>query len=176
MAEYTIREGRPEDLALLPAVELAAAALFADHVSELGIGIGILESVKSVEDLREAQGSGCVFVAVDVNDRPVGFALAVELDGALHLDEIDVLPEHGRRGVGTALLEELCRWGKARGYPAVTLSTFRDIPWNGPFYASRGFVVVARTHCSPGLAALVASERERGLPTDLRVVMRRSLV
>jgi GNAT superfamily N-acetyltransferase len=175
-AEYAIREARPEDLALLPAIELSAASLFADRVGELGISREVLEGVKSVEDHRNAQRSGCVLVAVDRNDKPVGFALVIELDGALHLDELDVAPEHGRRGLGAALLEELFRWGKARGFGAVTLSTFRDIPWNRPFYARMGFVEVDPSGYSPGLAALVAGERERGLPIETRVVMRRRLV
>jgi GNAT superfamily N-acetyltransferase len=175
LAEYAIREARDEDLALLPAIELAAASLFMDRIGELGISFGVLEGVKSVEDHRDALGSGCVLVAVDTNDAPVGFALVIKLDGALHLDELDVHPKHGRRGIGTALLEELFRWGRSRGFTAVTLSTFRDIPWNAPFYAGKGFVVVAPSRYSPGLAQLVADERERGLPTDLRVVMRKSL-
>jgi GNAT superfamily N-acetyltransferase len=173
--EYAIREARPEDLVLLPSVELAAAALFVDRAEELGVRLSVLENVKSIEDFRDAQKSGCVLVAVDAKDKPIGFALAIELDGALHLDELDVLPEHGRKGVGSALLEELCRLGKLKGYAAVTLSTFRDVPWNGPFYASRGFEVVESSRCSAGLAALVAHERERGLPIDRRVVMRRNL-
>jgi hypothetical protein len=28
------------------------------------------------------------------------------------------------------------------GYDELTLATYRDVPWNGPFYASEGFVEV----------------------------------
>jgi hypothetical protein len=55
----------------------------------------------------------------------------------------------------------------------VTLATFRDVPWNGPFYARRGFVAVPMHELSPGLRDLVDLERSRGLRTDLRVIMRR---
>lgn len=60
--------------------------------------------------------------------------------------EVDCLPEiearaavlftglADRQGLGTALLEAVCSWAKARGFPAVTLSTFRDVPSDGPFY------------------------------------------
>jgi GNAT superfamily N-acetyltransferase len=51
-----------------------------------------------------------------------------------------VVPEHGRQGVGAALLEEVCRVAAARGHPEVTLRTFADVPWNGPFYARHGFI------------------------------------
>ena len=33
-----------------------------------------------------------------------------------------------------------CDWARARGYDDITLATYRDVPWNGPFYASEGFV------------------------------------
>jgi hypothetical protein len=39
------------------------------------------------------------------------------------------------------------------GYPAVTLRTFRDVPWNGPFYLRRGFAVVDSAALSPGHVA-----------------------
>ena len=48
-------------------------------------------------------------------------------------------PDHAGRGVGRALLRAGCDWAAARGYPELTLATYRDVPWNGPFYASEGF-------------------------------------
>ena len=66
----------------------------------------------------------------------------------------------------------MCQWAKKTGYPAVTLSTFRDVPWNGPFYARHGFRALEPGELGEGLRRVVEGERERGLQTDLRVVMR----
>jgi N-acetylglutamate synthase-like GNAT family acetyltransferase/uncharacterized damage-inducible protein DinB len=105
----------------------------------------------------------------------VGFAQAMILDGTPHLDEIDVVPEHTRKGVGSRLVETVCRWARDSGYPKVTLCTFRDIPWNRPFYEGRGFHVVEPQSASPQLREMVAAEQGRGFRTDLRVVMERPL-
>jgi len=106
---------------------------------------------------------------------PVGFAL-VELDGNLpHLEEIDVHPLYGRRGVGTALVKAVCAWARDRGYAGITLTTYRDIPWNAPFYASLGFEVLSAVELTPELRERVEAEAARGLDPPCRVVMRKAL-
>jgi GNAT superfamily N-acetyltransferase len=88
--------------------------------------------------------------------------------------ELAVIPRWMRQGIGTALLERACEWGRARGYPAITLTTYADVPWNAPWYARRGFVEV--TDLGPGLAAERAHEAELGLDAvGPRIVMRRDL-
>jgi ribosomal protein S18 acetylase RimI-like enzyme len=112
-------------------------------------------------------------VAADVNDRPVGFALADEIGGNAHLDELDVCPAHGQRGLGTALVEVVCHWAKASGYRAITLTTLRHIPWNAPWYQRLGFRVLEEHELSAALHQLLQEEIQRGLPADQRVAMRR---
>ena len=168
---YSIRPARVADVPALPNVELEAATLFAAYEVETGLDAETLARTNSVEDFRAAQEAGRLWVAVDSSDAPVGFALLTEIDGYLHLDELDVQPAHGRQGLGSALLAAVCSWAEANDYPGVTLSTFRDVPWNAPFYARRGFRVLPAGELTPGLARLVDSERGRGLRTDLRVVM-----
>lgn len=110
-------------------------------------------------------------MAVARDGDPVGFALARELGGLAHLDELDVVPEHGRQGLGAQLLRAVCHWAAGRGYAALTLSTFRDIPWNAPFYSRHGFRIAHPHDLSEEHVYLVRSEHARGLRTDLRVVM-----
>ena len=47
-------------------------------------------------------------------------------------------------------------WARGRRLPAVTLTTFRSIPWNAPFYASMGFVELETP--TPHLAATLSKE------------------
>ena len=112
------------------------------------------------------------WVAVDDLGAVIGFAVAWVIDGEGHLDELAVTPAHGRRGVGRALVDEVLAWSAARGLPSVTLITFRDVPWNGPFYEKLGFEAV--TALTPALQAALDQGATWGVPRD--VVMRRSLV
>jgi GNAT superfamily N-acetyltransferase len=97
---------------------------------------------------------------------------ALERD-AVHLEEVDVRPDHGRRGLGTKLVLQVCRWAASSGYACVTLTTFRDVPWNMPFYARLGFAVVPPVQLSIALRGAVDNETRRGLDPLRRVVMRR---
>ena len=92
-------------------------------------------------------------------------------DDLPHLDEIDVEPAHGRRGIGAALVRTVCDWASASGYPLLTLTTFRDVPWNLPFYARLGFVEIPKDQIRRELAAVVAREAARGLGPETRAAM-----
>ncbi len=59
-------------------------------------------------------------------------------DDLLHLEEIDVDPSHGRRGLGTALVNAVCEWASDSGHALLTLTTFRAVPWNLPFTPAWG--------------------------------------
>jgi GNAT superfamily N-acetyltransferase len=165
---YTITAARREDLTRLAAMERAAARLLAGHAPE-----SVLNETTSLDVLKHAQRDGRLWVAL-ADDVPVGFAHAELVErGAVHLEEIDVRPDHGRRGLGTKLILEVCQWAANNGYGAVTLTTFRDVPWNMPFYAQLGFDVVAPQQVSAPLRAIVEDETRRGLDPSRRVVMRR---
>ena len=69
----------------------------------------------------------------------------------------------------------MCNWAAEHGYAAVTLSTFREVPWNGPFYRRHGFADLPRAAWTPEMRAIHEQEGCRGLRTDVRVFMRRDL-
>jgi GNAT superfamily N-acetyltransferase len=158
-----VRPVRPGDLEQLPALEAAADALFEDA------GIGPLPPrVGSVEELADA---AAVLV---VGDPVVGFARLERVDGQAHLEQLSVHPSASRRGVGTALLEAAAGWAARSGHEALTLCTFADVPWNGPFYARHGFVEL--TDPGPALRQLRDTERRLGLDAlGRRVVLRRGV-
>lgn len=168
---YQIRPARLKELALIPEIEQAASTLFLDTDYSYLPGFEPI----SMDLLRARQRDGLVWVACDGAQEPVGFAVAAVVDGVAHLDELDVLPSHGRRGLGRRLTLTVCEWARAAGYEAVTLSTFRDIPWNRPFYESIGFRSLGEEELGPGLRQLRAREAAMGLPLGKRVCMRRDL-
>jgi GNAT superfamily N-acetyltransferase len=166
--KYSITTARPQDLARLPAIELAAARLLAGHAPE-----SVLEETTEWDVLQEAQREGHLWVAL-LDEAAVGFAhVEVIEQQTAHLEEIDVDPAHARRGLGTRLVLQVCDWAAVHGYASVTLTTFRDVPWNLPFYARLGFQTVATAQLSPALLAVVEDETRRGLDPTRRVVMRR---
>jgi CubicO group peptidase (beta-lactamase class C family) len=85
------------------------------------------------------------------------------------------VPAHGRRGLGSRLLAQVCAWTQAQGLQAVTLSTFRDLAWNGPFYRRRGFRDLDPAEWTPGMRTIRDREVQHGLRVDQRVFMRREL-
>jgi len=164
---YEIALAKPGDLPRIAPIELAAARLLAGHAPD-----AVLAEVTPHEHLAAAQRDGRLWVALS-SDIPVGFALVEILEsGAAHLEEIDVLPDHGRQGLGTRLVRHVCRWAETRGLGAVTLTTFRDVPWNMPFYAHLGFEEIAPAALTPALRAVLEDEVRRGLDPTRRVAMR----
>lgn len=166
---YPIIRARSEDVQQLPGIELAAAKLLRGHASE-----EFLDEVTSDAVLRGAQEQGLLWVVL-AGDRPVGFAQVDLLEpGVAHLRELDVHPAHGRQGLGTRLVNEVCRWAEGQDYGAVTLTTFRDVPWNAPFYAKLGFEEVPVLELTPVVRSLLEDEARRGLDPERRVAMRRN--
>jgi GNAT superfamily N-acetyltransferase len=135
----------------------------------------VIEETTPLEDFQAAQEAGLLWVALSSQYHPVGFALVERMGLQLHLEEIDVHPLHGRRGVGAALVEAICAWARDCGYTQITLTTYRDIPWNAPFYARVGFEVLGADELTPELRERVEDEAARGLGVDRRVVMRKVL-
>jgi GNAT superfamily N-acetyltransferase len=167
-SEYSITMARPQDVPLLTAIEIAAAQLLAGHAPE-----SVLNETTTLKEFHAALASGHLWVAL-IADRPVGFALVEILEPtAAHLKEIDVHPEHGRGGIGTELVRTVCEWAINNGYDFVTLTTFRDVPWNAPFYERLGFEVIPPNELTGALRQIIEGEWNRGLDPERRVTMRR---
>ena len=167
---YEITAARPSDLPMLPSIELAAARLLAGHAPE-----SVLAETTSQIEFEDARRHGHLWVA-RADDVPVGFAHVKVLEpGAAHLEEIDVHPEHGRRGIGTRLVSAVCEWAAREGYASITLTTFRDVPWNMPFYERLGFRTISPAVLSPALRSILQGEARRGLDPARRVAMRREV-
>ena len=166
MSSYSIVTARRRDLARIPAIELAAATLLRGHAPD-----SVLNEVTGTRQLRAAQRDGRLWVAL-ADRLPVGFA-HVELrePDSVHLEEVDVHPLHGRRGLGTRLMHAVCEWAGERGYRRVTLTTFRDVPWNMPFYVRLGFEEIPEPLLTPALRSILEDEARRGLAASRRVAM-----
>ena len=165
---YSIRRARPDEFAALPAIERAAAEQFR-ATSFAGMADASLSSV-ALDPVRDH-----IWVAVSASERPVGFAIVHLHDDEAHLHELDVHPDHARRGLGTGLIRAVADWARQQSATAVTLSTFRDIPWNAPYYARLGFMPLAEPELNPALRAIRQAEADAGLPVAERICMQLTL-
>jgi GNAT superfamily N-acetyltransferase len=137
--EYRVRPARGNEVGELQNIDLASASLFR--------GTGLIDfgplgepSQPIPEDrLRKGFGDGLIWVAVDNVEELVGFALCSDRGDDLYLEQLSVLPRHGRQGLGTRLVRRCLQEAEARSFKRVSLSTFRKVPWNGPFYRKLGF-------------------------------------
>lgn len=154
----------------LPGIEDAAGELFSvDDLPEPGRSTGL-----SLEQFHAAVTAHRVWVAVEQgHEMPVGFVMAEVVEGCWHLLELDVHPDHARRGIGSRLLEHALEVAAGRGFERATLTTFEHVPWNAPFYARRGFRELPVDELSAGLARILV--REYALGMRRRVAMARTL-
>ena len=189
-----IRAARPQDYALLPLLEAASDTLLAampgfgargraagelggrergrargrERAAAAGELPGELPPPASASELA---GAWHILVA---GDPPVGFARLEQVDGQAHLEQLSVHPDASRAGLGRALVAAALDWARAQGCGSMTLCTFAEVPFNAPFYASCGFVIVSR----PSGELLAVREHEKALGLDAlgeRVAMRRDL-
>ncbi|OKJ42512.1 GNAT family N-acetyltransferase [Streptomyces sp. CB01580] len=164
-----IRTARPRDLPLLQDMERAAGEPF----RALGMAAIADDDPLPLDLLEDYRRAGRAWVAVDDADRPVGYLIADEVDGAAHIEQVTVHPSAARRRLGSGLIDHLAHWAAGRGLDALTLTTFRHVPWNAPYYARLGFRVLDDAELTDGLRKIRAAEAEHGLDRWPRVCMRR---
>jgi GNAT superfamily N-acetyltransferase len=164
-----IRAVRDDELPVLQDIERAAGECFRD--------IGMPEIADDepfpLAVLAEYGRTGRAWVAVD--QRPIAYLVADLVDGSLHVEQVSVHPDSARRGVGRALLDHAAGHAVAEGMPALTLTTFTEVPWNAPYYRRCGFRCLEEAELTPGLRELRDHEAALGLDRWPRVCMRRDL-
>lgn len=168
LPEPTIRPAAPDDFGALREIERAAGQLFA----EIGMEEIAKDEPPSLDELRKYRDRGHAWVLADADDAPIGFALVDIVDGCAHIEQVSVHPRHHRQGYGRRLIDHIATWARDRAMPAVTLTTFVDVPWNAPYYERRGFRTLTDAELTPELAAVRAHEAANGLDPRTRVCMR----
>lgn len=151
-------------------IEIDAGVLFA----EIGMQDVADDGAHETELLQSYVDGGRAWVAEE-DGVVCGYALADVLDGQAHLEQVTVRPEYGRRGIGRQIIDAVADWARGQGYRSMTLLTFCDVAWNGPYYRRLGFVDVPDPDMGPELAGLRAHEADLGLDTSIRGAMRLSL-
>jgi ribosomal protein S18 acetylase RimI-like enzyme len=166
-----VRAAHAEELPVLQNIERAAGQLFRD--------VGMFEVADdeplSLDELLGYQRAGRAWVAADSDDVPAAYLIADPVEGNLHIEQLSVHPRCARRRIGRRLLDHLALHALATRVPALTLTTFADVPWNAPYYRRCGFRVIGEEALTPGLRSIRQHETTRGLDRWTRVCMLRDL-
>ena len=158
MIEIHIRQATIADLTCMVEIEIASATIFPTEVLPETVGRN-----GSPKEIRQGIASGLAWVAETEHQRVVGFLVAMTTGTSMHIVEMDVLPSHGRQGIGGQLLEHAVGQCTVMGLREVTLTTFSRVPWNAPFYSKHGFHVVDDLGYYPHLGEMLRHETARGL-------------
>ena len=159
---HVIRNAHETDLPGLAPIELAAGGAFPrDRLPDP-------DATYPLAFLERALEEALLFVA-EVTGTVVGFSTCLAVDTYLHLDEVSVHPDYGRRGIGRALTQRVIDESAMRGLAGVTLTTFSDFAWNAPFYRTLGFrETVDRP---PHVVARLQQERRQGLQNRVGMIL-----
>ncbi|MDO5501779.1 MAG: GNAT family N-acetyltransferase [Actinomycetia bacterium] len=160
-----VRYATAEDLALLADIEAEADTLFRPLWEGSGQDWASWPGTMSGQE-RAAQ-PGFILVA---GQPAVGFAHVLDLaavgGSGLHLEQLAVRPGLQRQGIGRMLLVAAKGLALDRGASDLTVMTYADVAWNGPWYAGAGFEEIDQ-HTHPrqwaALAPLRESEERVGL-------------
>jgi ribosomal protein S18 acetylase RimI-like enzyme len=104
-----------------------------------------------------------------------GFVAGEAVGDVMHIWELAVTGPAQALGLGRRLMLAACERARALGLAAITLTTFRDVAWNAPFYARLGYRVLKGAEVDLRLSAILRGEIERGLPSERRCAMRLEL-
>jgi GNAT superfamily N-acetyltransferase len=163
---------RPPSTAELPALR-TIERLAGERFRGVGLPEVADDEPSSLDALTRYTEQGRCWVAFDDAGGPIGYVLVDAVDGNAHVEQVSVHPDHQGSGVGRALMERVFDWAGEVGMPAVTLTTFSDVPWNAPLYRHLGFRVLRDEELGPELRAVRDQETAHGLDPDRRVCMRR---
>jgi GNAT superfamily N-acetyltransferase len=168
---FAIRPALVGDGVVLREIERLAGEQF----RQVGLDVVADDEPPSLDSLARYAVADLAWVAVDGAGTPIGYVLVDVVDSCAHVEQISVRPDRQGTGVGRALLDQVRAWAVETNRPAITLTTFADVPWNRPLYEHLGFRVLPEDDLTPPLLAIRRHESELGLDPSTRVVMRRDV-
>lgn len=166
------RQAKPHDACLLPDIERSAGECFRVLPDLAWIAD---DDVMPVERHLAFIMCGTVWVVEGASSELLGFLTAESVEEDLHIWQLAVRHDWQGQGLGRRLVATAIDYAAAQLLSAVTLTTFRDVTWNAPFYARLGFEELAASALGPRLAGILAREADYGLPVERRCAMRLSV-
>jgi len=169
-ADYAIMRGGPQHVRAIPVIERAAGERF----TEIGMADVADGEVTPVPIVEERAEHGRLYVALARDEAVAGFLIWSPKDDLAFIEEVSVHPAHAGHRLAARLIDRLA--ADARGaHSALSLTTFRDVPWNAPYYAKLGFVELARESVGPDHEESWRHQAQNGLDMSRRLFMTRPI-
>ncbi|MGL4540991.1 MAG: GNAT family N-acetyltransferase [Polymorphobacter sp.] len=162
----TVRPARTADLEQLAEIQLSAGELFRGTHMDFAAD----HPPTPRADFEAACAAASLWVSEQAG-RCNGLLLAEASRDDLHILELSVAAAAQRRGIGSALVAAAIAAARARGLASLTLTTDRTLPWNAPFYARHGFVILAPDATPGWLRTILRREASAGLKPEWRCAM-----
>ena len=118
--------------------------------------------------------AGGLLVA-DVDAEIAAFVMFRPVGNSFYIEQVDVLPAFERRRIGASLIDAVADQARAAELARLTLSTFREVAWNAPYYRRLGFTDIAENELAPDLLEIRREHLARGLDESARVFMEKGL-
>lgn len=172
-----VRPAVRHDIESLRSAEEAAAQRF----RSIGMAWLADASVTPPDIVRRYVEAGTALVAVPPTGGIAGFAFYEISGDTCYLAELSVVPAFAGQRLGAKLIDRVAARALRGGAVRMVLRTFRDVPWNAPYYARLGFLTVpamaqsAPPFTRPPLDTIISSEAAGGLDPSRRVFMEKPL-
>lgn len=162
-----VQEAHPDDIEAVRALERASAQRF------MGVMDDLAKDEPTPATLLAARIAAGGLLKASLDQTLTAFVMFRPVETYLYIEQIDVLPAFAGRRIGAALLDAVTERARAAGLYGLALSTFRNVPWNAPWYRRLGFVDIADAALTPGLREIRREHLARGLDERQRTFMRR---
>lgn len=168
---FSIRKPQSSDIPALAQVERSATELFRT------VNLDFLIEHPTVDPylLVAMANANHLWIATDKFDQPIGFACGEYLEGNFHIVEICVALNFQGMGIGRTLMSTMMEAVRREGYNAVTLTTYRNLSWNGPWFSRMGFLEVDAQQLTKTFEEILEIEAKHGLDINNRCVMIKAL-
>lgn len=166
----TFRFAAPHDANAIRTIEFEAGQRFAS-VGLAGIAdaspmeLAVVERKIAADEIIVAVAAGAA----------CGFVMFEPQPTRIFIQELDVLTSYAGRRIGAALIEQVAQLARRRQLTQLILSTYRDVPWNAPYYRRLGFRDIGATELDAALIARRDAHIAQGLDESRRVFMRREV-
>lgn len=161
----TIRPATADDLGTMQEISVEARSRYRGLVNFEHVAAAPPVAVQRFEQ-------GTAVVAVSATGRVLGFALSRPLDRFLFLDNISTRADCQGHGIGNNLLHAVLNRAISMGYSGVTLTTFREPPWNGPWFRKFAFIPMPHDKIGPELLAVIAYQAKYLVPSTREALWR----
>ncbi len=165
---YSIRPALVSDIAKLIQIEQSANQAFAQIPTLKWLAKSTVMS--NDEHLKLIQNHYS-FVAMNEHDQALGFLYAEKQGNDLYIIEFDVRYEYQQQGIGRQLMAHIINFAQLNHFQTVTLTTFKDVAWNKPFYENLGFEVLYQQDLKPYLKQKIEYEVTQGFERESRCAM-----